>query len=273
MRWMMMITLSCFSLNAKETEEFRNYNDASERVRLFYKENHEKQTLQFVLEKKEEYKEKNRLHLGVWDAIEYLNQFVDDSDPDLQLPQIQHLLQTAEAMRKDGLPDWFVLTGLMHDLGKILFFFGEEQWAVVGDTFPVGCAFSDKIVYPIYFDANPDVNDTIYSTPLGIYSEGCGFDAVHMSWGHDEYLYQVVKDYLPLPALYAIRYHSFYAAHKEHAYDFLMNDQDRDMWKWVEEFNKYDLYTKDEMSLIDVDSVKEYYKTLISKYFPEKIGW
>ena len=37
---------------------------------------------------------------------------------------------------------WFVLVGLIHDLGKVLCLFGEPQWAVVGDTFPVGCAFS-----------------------------------------------------------------------------------------------------------------------------------
>ena len=27
------------------------------------------------------------------------------------------------------------------------FVFGEEQWAVVGDTFPLGCKFSEKIVF------------------------------------------------------------------------------------------------------------------------------
>ena len=30
-----------------------------------------------------------------------------------------------------------------------------------------------------------------------------------MSWGHDEYLFQILKPHLPLPALYMIRYHSF----------------------------------------------------------------
>ena len=32
----------------------------------------------------------------------------------------------------------------------------KAQWAVVGDTFPVGCAYSDKVVYPEYFKNNPD---------------------------------------------------------------------------------------------------------------------
>ena len=35
--------------------------------------------------------------------------------------------------------DWFQLVGLIHDLGKIMAFYDEPQWAVVGDTFPVGC--------------------------------------------------------------------------------------------------------------------------------------
>ena len=35
--------------------------------------------------------------------------------------------------------DWFQLVGLIHDLGKIMAFYDAPQWAVVGDTFPVGC--------------------------------------------------------------------------------------------------------------------------------------
>ena len=69
--------------------------------------------------------------------MEKLNVLIDDSDPDTSLSQIQHLLQTAEAMRRDGKPRWMQVTGLIHDLGKLLFFFGAQgQWDVVGDTFP-----------------------------------------------------------------------------------------------------------------------------------------
>ncbi len=41
-----------------------------------------------------------------------------------------------------------------------------------------------------------------------------------------------------------IRYHSFYAQHRENAYDHLLDDQDREMFKWVQKFNPYDLYSK-----------------------------
>ena len=51
--------------------------------------------------------------MSIWEALDYLNTLVDDSDPDIELDQLQHLLQTSEAIRKDGHPDWFVLTGLL----------------------------------------------------------------------------------------------------------------------------------------------------------------
>jgi inositol oxygenase len=204
--------------------------------------------------------------------MEYLNTLVDDSDPDTDLTQIEHLLQTSEAIRADGHPRWFILTGLIHDLGKILCLFGEPQWAVVGDTFPVGCAFSDKIVFPEYFADNPDRNVPAYQAPLGIYEERCGLDKVHLSWGHDEYLYHAVKDYLPLEGLYMIRYHSFYPWHAEGAYAPLMDDQDRKMFKWVRAFNPYDLYSK-AAKRPDVATLKPFYEELIAEYFPPVLDW
>ena len=93
-----------------------------------------------------------------------------------------------------------------------------------------------------------------------------------MSWGHDEYLYHVVKDYLPEPALYMIRYHSFYAGHRERAYDHLMDDHDREMFSWVREFNPYDLYSKSDVRP-DVDSLRPYYDDLISEFLPAELDW
>src|SRR5437773_546397 len=180
--------------SGKRPEAFRDYRaDARPGVREFYRLNHRHQTLDFVLAKKREYLPLRRRRMGVWEAMEFLNTLVDDSDPDTELSQIEHLMQTAEAIRADGHPRWFILTGLIHDLGKILCLFGEPQWCVVGDTFPVGCAFSEKIVFPEFFADNPDSSDPRYRSACGIYTPGCGLDSVQLSWGHDEYLYQVVK--------------------------------------------------------------------------------
>lgn len=256
---------------AKAKEEFRNYeHPGRDTVREFYRLNHTYQTYEFVQEKRADFLRFNRKEMPVWGAMEFLNTLVDDSDPDIDLDQLQHLLQTAEAIRADGHPDWFVLTGFIHDMGKVLCLFGEAQWAVVGDTFPVGCAFSDKIVYPEFFALNPDTRDERYNTKYGIYSPNCGLDNVSMSWGHDEYLYQMMKDHLPEPALYMIRYHSFYSQHREHSYEHLMTKHDKEMFEWVKKFNPYDLYSKSPKPPV-ISELKPYYEDLIAKYLPATI--
>ena len=257
----------------EDKQQFRNYDeDTKPGVREFYQLNHKFQTVDLVKQKREEFLPLQKRRMSVWEAMEFLNTLVDESDPDTDLSQIEHLMQTAEAIRADGHPRWFILTGLIHDLGKILCLFGEPQWAVVGDTFPVGCAFSDKIVLHEFFGENPDSRDPRYNTPFGVYSQGVGLDNVLMSWGHDEYLYHVVKDYLPDPALYMIRYHSFYPAHRDGAYDHLMNDDDRELFAWVRRFNPYDLYTKSSVRP-DVRALTPYYQDLINEFFPEKLNW
>jgi inositol oxygenase len=258
---------------ARAREDYRNYdNPARETVREFYRQNHRHQTYDFVQAKKREFLQFNRRRMGIFEALDYLNTLVDDSDPDIELSQLQHLLQTSEAIRAAGHPDWFVLTGLIHDLGKVLCLFGEPQWAVVGDTFPVGCAFSDRIVYSEFFGDNPDANNLRFNSRLGIYEEGCGLRTVDISWGHDEYMYQRMKGYLPEPALYMIRFHSLYAWHREGQYDYLCDDHDRQMLPWVQAFNPFDLYSKSPTPP-DWNELRPYYEQLIDRYLPPVLDW
>jgi inositol oxygenase len=257
----------------RQKEEFRVFNESAPPVVIdFYRQNHTQQTLAFVLGKKKEYCRLDKTRMGIWEAMEALDRIVDDSDPDTDLTQIQHCLQTAEAIRTAGKPDWFVLTGLIHDLGKVLALWGEPQWAVVGDTFPVGCPWSEKIVYHEFFRDNPDREVAEFQEPYGIYHPGVGLNHVHLSWGHDEYLYLVVRDYLPDEALAMIRFHSFYPWHREGAYTALMDEKDRRLLHWVQDFNPFDLYTKSSEKP-DVSRLKPYYLDLIRKYFPDKVRW
>lgn len=258
---------------AKAREDYRNYdNPARATVREFYRQNHRHQTYDFVLAKKREYLPFQRRRMGILEALEYLNTLVDDSDPDIELSQLQHLLQTSEAIRAAGHPDWFVLAGLVHDMGKVLCLFGEPQWAVVGDTFPVGCAFSERIVYSEFFSENLDAAAPRFNTRLGVYEEGCGLRNVEISWGHDEYMYQRMKGFLPEPALYMIRFHSLYAWHREGQYDYLCDDHDRQMLPWVQAFNPFDLYTKSPVPP-KWDQLQPYYERLINKYLPPVLDW
>lgn len=143
--------------------KFRQYELASDRVkygtrnarvslrlmaisRAFYREQHgnfhrtcgddsflflltrhvEKQTVEFNTRVRARFCDQEHAKLGVWEAMELLNTLVDDSDPDTDLSQLDHLIQTAEAIRRDGKPDWMQVVGLIHDLGKLLFVFGSE---------------------------------------------------------------------------------------------------------------------------------------------------
>jgi inositol oxygenase len=275
----------------KDKTQFRQYEEACDRVKNFYREQHEKQTVAYNLKARHDFKFKTRAYMTIWEAMEKLNTLIDESDPDTSLSQIEHLLQSAEAIRRDGKPRWMQLTGLIHDLGKLLFFYDAQgQWDVVGDTFPVGCAFSDKIIYPDTFVNNPDSSHTIYSTPYGIYRPRCGLDNVMLSWGHDEYLYHIVKDQSTLPkeALAMIRYHSFYPWHKEGAYTEFMDEHDYEMLEAVRAFNPYDLYSKSndvpdaqalkvcssrlcERQNANIVSPQPYYLELIDEFFPNKV--
>ncbi|OCL08320.1 DUF706-domain-containing protein [Glonium stellatum] len=262
---------------AKDKTQFRQYEEACDRVKNFYREQHEKQTVAYNLKARNDFRAKTRAELTIWEAMEKLNTLIDESDPDTSLSQIEHLLQAAEAIRRDGKPRWMQLTGLIHDLGKLLFFFDARgQWDVVGDTFPVGCAFDDRIIYPDTFGANPDAANPVYGTEYGIYTPGCGLDNVMLSWGHDEYLYHIVKEQSTLPdeALAMIRYHSFYPWHKEGAYQWMMNEKDKRMLEAVRAFNPYDLYSKSD-DVPKAEDLKDYYMELIDEYFgkDKKVRW
>merc|ERR1712059_34653 len=111
------------------------------------------------------------------------------------------------------------------------------QWAVVGDTFPVGCKPRKSIAH---------VDNDKYNTKYGMYEPHSGLENIMMSWGHDEYLYQVLVNHesctLPEEGLAMIRYHSFYPWHSGGDYKHLCNEHDEKMLEWVIKFNKYDLY-------------------------------
>src|SRR4051794_25584810 len=73
----------------KSEEEFRHYSaDENPGVAEFYRQNHAYQTVDFVLAKRAEYLRLKRGKKSIWEAADYLNTLVDDSDPDTDLSQI-----------------------------------------------------------------------------------------------------------------------------------------------------------------------------------------
>lgn len=154
---------------SKPIANFRDYSideadPIKERVRKTYIQMHTNQTVDFVKDRKATWLKFNHFKSSIRDALEHLNDLVDESDPDTDIPNIVHAFQTAERVRSDHPDlDWFHLVGLIHDLGKVMAFYGEPQWAVVGDTFVVGCEWGPSIVYrDTSFGQNPDGKDLRY---------------------------------------------------------------------------------------------------------------
>ena len=241
---------------------------------LFYKELHEKQDLNFVKMMREKYKIPKNIKMTIHKALSLLDDFVDPSDPDLDVENLIHAYQTAERIRKKYPDDKELqITGLIHDLGKILFKFNEANYCIVGDTYVVGCQFSDKIVFHETLKNNHDYDKY---DKLGIYQYGCGLDNLYISYGHDEYLYNVLKynknHLLPDKYLDIIRYHSFYPWHTENDYYYFMNEKDKTTLKNIKKFNEFDLYSKEDDTII-TNEIKNYYTNLLNEYFYDELQW
>lgn len=283
--------------SAKADDEFRVYSEETSlpRVVEHYRDMRRFQTVDFYRRMEQKYDFENgnyRRLMSIEEAFAELEQYVDASDPDLDLPNKLHLMQTAEGVRRAGHPDWMVLVGLLHDMGKIMFLWGNgddgqdgyspngKQWALGGDTFVVGCRIPDDgVVFPQFNQLNPDMHDTRYNTPLGMYEPECGLDQLCFAWGHDEYMFRMLvanDSKIPQEGLDMIRYHSAYPMHDKGAYRHLLQAKDEQRLDWVRLFNRFDLYTKDGQNDIrnDMDVLWPYYIDLLEKYgLGGKLKW
>jgi inositol oxygenase len=283
--------------NAKENEAYRIYDvlDSPARVVDHYRDMRINHTVDFYKKMEKKYDFSNgayRRIMTIEEAFKELENYVDSSDPDLDLPNLLHLLQTAEGIRQNGHPDWMQLTGLLHDMGKIMFLWGTgedgqdglrpdgKQWALGGDTFVVGCKIPDEaVVFPQFNSLNPDMQNPKYNTDHGLYEPHCGLDKLMFAWGHDEYMYRMLvanNSSIPQAGLDMVRYHSAYALHDKNAYKHLLKPEDEKRLDWVRLFNRFDLYTKDGSNDLrqSVDEIFPYYRGLLEKYgLGGKLKW
>ena len=119
------------------------------------------------------------------------------------------------------------------------------------------------------------MGDPLLSSELGIYSKNCGLAMLKFAFGHDEYLYRVLKNAgstIPEEGLQMIRLHSCYPFHKHDAYGKFLTSSDHKTLDWVRKFNKYDLYTKSDTHS-NIKNLWLYYTSLIDKYCPGKLNW
>lgn len=239
----------------------------------FYRQNHTRQTVAFVLWKEREYGALARGRRGIQEAVDYLNTLVDESDPDTDLSQIEHLLQTSEAIRADGHPRWFILAGFLHDLGKG----AVPLWGAAvggrGRHVPGGLlrdpirSFSTTFSHRIRIPRCPTIRACAASTCRTAVSKTCTFPG-----GMTSTFTGSRGSICRRPAQYTLRYHSFYPAHRHTAYTRLMSEHDEEMFTWVRRFNQYDLYSKG-AARPRAEELRPFYEDLIAEFFPDKIDW
>jgi len=292
--------------DGKEKAAFRDYSEGAnpeiDRIKTHYADMRRFQTVDYVRRQIAFHGAFDHQRMTVREAFDALSTFVDASDPDTELPQLQHALQTAESIRAAGQPGWFQLVGLIHDLGKVMFLWGADedgqdgspggqQWALGGDTWVVGCPIPDTVVFPELSALSPDAADPRYGggggggggggvsvssgENNGMYEAGCGMENLVYAWGHDEFMYRcLVHNGCPFPpeALAMVRYHSCYPWHNKGSYARFEAAGDAALKEHVLEFNKYDLYTKC-VTQVDVEAVWPHYQALIDKYMPGKLAF
>ncbi len=254
--------------------DLRNYKKDTPQS-LFYAEMHKKVDLDYTLKMRKKYSKYDNCKMTIKKALSMMDDFIDPSDPDLDVPNSIHAYQTAERIRERYPEDKELqIAGLIHDLGKVLFSYGERSYNVVGDTYVLGCKFPETIVYYETMKLNPDYHK--YDEKC-IYKKNCGLENLVISFGHDEYLYGVLKHNKDLHkmtdrTMNMIRYHSLYPWHTGGSYDDFMQKGDEFILKDVLEFNSFDLYSKEDPIEIDQE-VKDYYDKLLDEYFLGEMEW
>lgn len=269
----------CTTTGTRDASCLRDYSHETEdsRVRKHYKDMRSYQSEDFVGRMERKWTSFQHKNMTLRQAFKFLENYVDASDPDVSLPNVVHNFMAAEAARRAGAPDWMQLTALLHDLGKIMFVAGEEsdgmsgradgpQWALGGDTWVLGQAIPNSVVYPEFNRLNPD-----FGKP-NRFANGTGVRNLRFPFGHDEYAYRFLLHgpngcKLPEDALQIVRLHSCYPLHTERAYDHLLKPGDEDLLRAVIDFNKYDLYSKTDKKISDMEELWPYYESLMDKYF------
>ena len=143
----------------------------------------------------------NRTLLGnvsLWRLIQQLAHTVDYTDVMLRTTnQLTHVMQVYEGMLLDGIgrlgpasANWdferkLLFLALVHDVGKLLSLFGED-------------------------DANVDgMNTRVLHGGRSGHERGLGMDAgVVSQWNHDEFGYQKLMPHVPADVAWVVRWHS-----------------------------------------------------------------
>ena len=259
---------------------------------LFVRLNRARQTLDFSKRMANEFAALDRAEMTVWEALDALSELREyeaglappGEGLDASLPLREHAFQVAELCRL-AFPDkpWLALVGLIHGLGKLLahpICGSQPQWAVAGETYPLGCRFAPQIGHHELFSANPDRRRRAFATPEGVYAPHCGLREVYMSWGAPEYLYTVLvlnSARLPEDALFVLRHQKCYSLTRPGgAYGALLSPADSALLPLLAAFQRLAVYRRVELpaAALRGQALIDHYDRLIAEYLgPERLFW
>lgn len=155
--------------------------------------------------------------------------------------QFVHVLQVYEGMVLDGIRDERLLfLALIHDLGKLLSLFGEDDANVDG--------LNERVLTP--------------GTPGG------GMESVVTTWNHDEFGYQKLAPYLPRDLAWVVRWHSFSPLVSGDAEAWL-TDEERAWLPTLRTLFEYDHKTKSYWRVPDVDY--DACRRLVATFLPPEV--
>lgn len=177
--------------------------------------------------------------VGTWDIFTQLGRVIDPTDRQLYcVSQLVHTYQVYQAMKADGVKDEvYLVTGLVHDLGKLLILAGERPEFVACDN-------------------------GVIEGP----APECGLHNCVLHWNHDDFGYDRLKHLLPDDMAWLVKYHSI---NGEQARPFMCKKDRALADRLLADFKKYDKLTKSVFDLPKVDD--DEVRRLLEKHVGPKI--
>ena len=110
--------------------KFRNYQDKNIKVENTYKKMLENQNIKYVKNMKNIYFKNIKKKYNIWYLIKKMDDIIDESDPDSELPQIFHAYQTAESIKKR----YFYNNKIKNNI-NIKYLFSNYEWNNLPDKY------------------------------------------------------------------------------------------------------------------------------------------
>lgn len=224
---------------ARIDEQTRHFFETYKREAAAIRARHSAQSTAEAAALRQKYRQPLFGDIPTWSLFEMAARVIDPADDRLYCASQEiHMLQVVEAMTVDGIAsEEFILAALVHDLGKVCLLKGER----------------------------PE-NATYMNALLATGQPGGGLDHCTLQWSCDDLTWSRLKDYLPPPVAWLVRYHGI--SPKEFAP--FMDARDRDYAaRYLAPFQICDLYSKSPFRR--PRTRLEDYRPIIEKYLPPRI--